>query len=118
MNGADRGHQVVHCGAVAGVVAHSEAGWAARLVPFMVDGLICASSMVTRDSVRRKMPVPDLARWLLGVGMAATLAANITHGLGQGIGTADPWAVPGLGGTGTGRGVGAQWPKKTRADWP
>jgi hypothetical protein len=84
----------------------------------MVGGLIYASSTVMRDSEHRKMPVPDLARWLLGVGIAATLAANITHGLGHGIGTADPVAVPGEGGTGTGREVGAHWPKKTRADWP
>jgi hypothetical protein len=26
-----------------------------------------------------------LARWLLGLGIAATLAANITHGLGYGL---------------------------------
>jgi hypothetical protein len=45
--------------------------------------LIYASSMVMLDS-RRKMPVSALARWLLGLGIAATLAANIAHGLGHG----------------------------------
>jgi hypothetical protein len=35
------------------------------------------------DSARRKVPVPVLARWLLGVGMAATLAANVVRGLGM-----------------------------------
>jgi hypothetical protein len=45
-----------------------------------VDGLIYASSMVTLDSARRKVPVPALARWLLGLGIAATLAANVAHG--------------------------------------
>ena len=30
------------------------------------------------------MPVPALARWLLGLGIAATLAANVAHGLGHG----------------------------------
>lgn len=54
------------------------------MVPFTVDGLIYASSMVLLDSARRKVPVPALARWLLGVGIAATLAANIAHGLGHG----------------------------------
>jgi hypothetical protein len=45
--------------------------------------------MVMLDSARRKTPVPVLARWLLGLGIAATLAANVAHGLGQGpIGTA------------------------------
>jgi hypothetical protein len=36
------------------------------------------------DSARRKVPVPALARWLLGLGIAATLAANVAHGLGHG----------------------------------
>jgi hypothetical protein len=66
------------------VRAHGEAGWTGRLVPLTVDGLIYASSMVMLDSARRKMPVPALARWLLGVGIAATLAANVVHGLGHG----------------------------------
>jgi hypothetical protein len=55
-----------------------------RLVPLTVDGLIYASSMVMLDSARRKTPVPALARWLLGLGIAATLAANVAHGLGHG----------------------------------
>jgi hypothetical protein len=37
------------------------------------------------DSVRRGVPVPSLARWLLGLGIAATLAANVAHGLGHGL---------------------------------
>lgn len=36
------------------------------------------------DSARRGVRVPVLARWLLGLGIAATLAANIAHGLGNG----------------------------------
>jgi hypothetical protein len=40
--------------------------------------------MVMLDSVRRGVPVPSLARWLLGLGIAATLAANVAHGLGHG----------------------------------
>jgi hypothetical protein len=65
------------------VRAHGEVG--ARLVPLTVDGLIHASSMVMLDSARRKAPVPGLARWLLGLGIAATLAANVAHGLGHGL---------------------------------
>jgi hypothetical protein len=49
-----------------------------------VDGLIYASSMVLLDCARREVPVPALARWLLGLGVAATLAANVAHGLGHG----------------------------------
>jgi hypothetical protein len=93
-------YQVVCCGAVVGVAAvaavascehayalvraHGETGWIGRLVPLTVDGLICASSMVLLDSARREVPVPALARWLLGLGIAATLAADVAHGLGHG----------------------------------
>jgi hypothetical protein len=41
--------------------------------------------MVMLDSVRRKDPVPTLARWLLGLGIAAMLAANVAQGLGHGL---------------------------------
>jgi len=68
------------------VRAHGEAGWTGRLVPLTVDGLIYASSMVMLDSARRKTPVPALGRWLLGLGVTATLAANVAHGLGWGGG--------------------------------
>jgi len=67
------------------VRAHGETGWPARMVPLTVDGLIYASSMVMLDSARRKTPVPALSRWLLGLGIAATLAANVAHGLGHGL---------------------------------
>ena len=66
------------------VRAHGEAGWAARLIPMTVDGLIFASSMVMLHAARRRMPVPVLARWLLGLGIAATLSANVAHALGHG----------------------------------
>ena len=66
------------------VRAHGETGWIGRLVPPTVDGLIYASSMVLLDSARREAPVPALARWLPGLGIAATLAANVAHGLGHG----------------------------------
>jgi Protein of unknown function (DUF2637) len=65
--------------------AHGETGWTARLSPLTVDGLIYASSMVMLDSARRRTPVPALAQWLLGLGIAATLAANVAHGLGHGL---------------------------------
>jgi hypothetical protein len=67
------------------VRAHGESGWTGRLIPLTVDGLIYASSVVILDVARRGMQVPALARWLLGLGIVATLAANIAHGLGQGI---------------------------------
>ena len=64
---------------------HGESGWTARLIPLTVDGLIYAISMLMRDSARRKRPDPALARWLLGLGIAATLAANVAHGLGHAL---------------------------------
>jgi hypothetical protein len=64
------------------VRAHRETAWTARLVPLTADGLIYASSMVMLDSARRKSPVPGLARWLPGLGIAATLAANVATAWG------------------------------------
>jgi Protein of unknown function (DUF2637) len=100
MMAADRVIRWTTAGAVLGVAAvaavasyehaydlvrtHGESGWTARLVPLTVDGLIYASSMVMLDSARRKAPVPTFARWLLGLGIAATLAANVAHGLNHG----------------------------------
>jgi len=75
------------------VRAHGETGWTAHLIPLTVGGLIWASSMVMLDSARRKAPVPALARWLLGLGIAATLAANVAHGVGHGLvgAVVGPW---------------------------
>ena len=67
------------------VRANGEGAWAPRLVPLTVDGLIYASSMVMLDCARRKVPVPALARWLLGLGITATFAVNVAHGLGHGV---------------------------------
>jgi hypothetical protein len=101
MMAVDRAIKWTTAGAVLGVAAvaavasyehaydlvrvHGESGWTARMVPRTVDGLIYASSMVMLESARRKAPVPALARWLLGLGTAATLAANVAHGLGHGL---------------------------------
>ena len=65
--------------------AHGEVGWTARLVPLTVDGLTYASSVVVLDAARRKIPLPARARWLLGLGIAATLTANVAPGLGRGL---------------------------------
>jgi hypothetical protein len=66
------------------VRAHGDVGWTARLVPLTVDGLIYSSSMVMLQSARRGVRVPALALWLLALGIMATLAANVLHGLGHG----------------------------------
>jgi hypothetical protein len=66
------------------VRSHGESGVTARLLPFTVDGLIWAASMVVLDASRRNHPVPRLALWSLGAGIVATVAANLAHGLGHG----------------------------------
>ena len=67
--------------ALAVVRAHGEAGAVARVYPATVDGLIYSASMVLLDSARRGVQAPRLARWLLGAGIGATLAANVAAGL-------------------------------------
>jgi|SRR3569833_687290 len=66
------------------VHAHGESGTTARLMPFTVDGLIWAASMVILDASRRNQAVPALAKWSLGVGIVATIGANVAHGLNHG----------------------------------
>jgi hypothetical protein len=56
----------------------------ARLLPFTVDGLIWAASMVVLDASRRNHRVPRLAACSLAVGIVATVGANLAHGLGHG----------------------------------
>ena len=60
--------------------AHGESGITARLEPATIDGLVYASSMVVLYAARHRVPVPSLARWLLGLGIAVTLTANVAQG--------------------------------------
>ena len=66
------------------VTTHGETGLTAHLLPFTVDGLIWAASMLALDASRRNHPVPRLALWSLGAGIVATIGANLAHGLGHG----------------------------------
>jgi len=70
--------------AYAVVRAHGETGITARLEPTAIDGLVYASSMVVLYAARHRVPVPSLARWLLGLGIAATLTANMAQGWSHG----------------------------------
>jgi hypothetical protein len=72
------------------VRAHGESGWTARLFPLAVDGLIYASSMVMLDSARRKVSVPALARWLLGLGIAGISPPSTSRGPRTKMQPADP----------------------------
>ena len=70
--------------AYAVVRAHGETGITARLEPATIDGLVYASSMVVLYAARHRVPVPSLARWLLGLAIAATLTANMAQGWSHG----------------------------------
>jgi hypothetical protein len=70
--------------AYAVVRAHGETGITARLEPATIDGLVYASSMAVLYAARHRLPTPALARWLLGLGIAATLTANMAQGWSHG----------------------------------
>ena len=70
--------------AYAVVRAYGETGITARLEPATIDGLVYASSMVVLYAARHRVPVPSLARWLLALGIAATLTANMAQGWSHG----------------------------------
>ena len=70
--------------AYAVVRAHGETGITARLEPATIDGLVYASSMVVLYAARHRVPVPSLARWLLALGIAATLTTNMAQGWSHG----------------------------------
>jgi Protein of unknown function (DUF2637) len=65
--------------------AHGESRITARLEPATIDGLVYASSMVILYAARHRAPVPSLARWLLGLGIAATLTANMAQAWSHGL---------------------------------
>jgi hypothetical protein len=71
--------------AYAVVRAYGETGITARLEPATIDGLVYGSSMVVLSAARHRVPVPSLARWLLGLGIAATLTANMAQGWSHGL---------------------------------
>jgi Protein of unknown function (DUF2637) len=65
--------------------AHGQAGVAARLLPLSVDGLILAASLVMLLEARAARTAPTLARVMLGLGVAATVAANVGFGAADGL---------------------------------
>lgn len=65
--------------------AHGQAGVAARLLPLSVDGLILAASLVMLLEARAGRTAPVLARVMLGLGVAATVAANVAFGAADGL---------------------------------
>jgi hypothetical protein len=61
---------------------HGEDGTAARLLPLSVDGLILTASLVLLHEARNDRVAPGLARFMLWLGISATIGANIAYGAG------------------------------------
>jgi hypothetical protein len=76
--------------------AHGQAGVAARLLPLSVDGLILAASLVMLLEARGGRTGPVLARVMLGLGVAATVAANVAYGAADGLTGASISAWPAI----------------------
>ena len=57
---------------------------AARLLPFSVDGLILAASLVLLHEARNDRDAPGLARFILWLGIGATIGANVAYGVDTG----------------------------------
>lgn len=64
--------------------SHGESGSAARIGPGTVDGVIYASGMVLLQAARYRQRRPRLAVFGLWLGIAATIGANVAHGIGHG----------------------------------
>lgn len=59
----------------------TETGIQPHLLPLSIDGVIAEASLVMLFAARHKMKVPKLAWGMLVLGIAATVAANVAHGL-------------------------------------
>jgi hypothetical protein len=71
--------------AYAVVRQYGEGGVTALLEPGTIDGLVYASSMVILHAARHRLPVPRLARWMLALGITASLAVNVAQGWSHGV---------------------------------
>ena len=65
--------------------ARGQDGTAARLLPLSVDGLILAASLVLLHEARNDRDAPALARFMLWLGISATIGANIAYGARYGL---------------------------------
>jgi hypothetical protein len=63
--------------------ARGQDGTAARLLPLSVDGLILAATLVLLHEARNDRDAPALARFILWLGISATIGANVAHGSQQ-----------------------------------
>jgi hypothetical protein len=66
-------------------VTHGQTQLAALLLPVSVDGTVAAASLSMLWAARTGLPAPWLARAMLTLGVAATLAANVGYGAPYGL---------------------------------
>jgi hypothetical protein len=66
-------------------VTHGQTTLAAMLLPISIDGTVAAASLVMLRVARADLGTPWLARLMLGLSVAATLAANIAYGARYGL---------------------------------
>jgi len=66
-------------------VSHGQSWLAALLLPVSVDGTITAASLALLYAARAGLPSPRLGRMMLGLGVAATVAANAVEGASGGL---------------------------------
>jgi hypothetical protein len=66
-------------------VTHGQTPLAAYLLPVSVDGTVAAASLVMLRAARAGLGTPVLARAMLGLAVAATLAANVAYGVPYGL---------------------------------
>jgi hypothetical protein len=64
---------------------HGQTQLASWLLPVSVDGTVAAASLSMLWAARTGLPTPWLARVMLGLGVAATLAANVAYGAPYGL---------------------------------
>lgn len=66
-------------------VTHGQTELAAVLLPLSIDGTVAASALVMLRAARAGIGTPWLARFMLTLAVAATLAANIGYGVPYGL---------------------------------
>jgi hypothetical protein len=64
---------------------HGQDALTSALLPLSIDGTVVAASMVMLRAARAGLGTPRLARFMLGLAVVATLAANIAYGLPFGL---------------------------------
>jgi hypothetical protein len=66
-------------------VTHGQTALAAYLLPLSIDGTVAAASLAMLRAARAGLGTPHLARFMLGLAVAATLASNVAYGARFGV---------------------------------